>query len=146
MPSQAHSGVPAALSLSPGCGDRQAAACRRHVSKYKRRARVFLPEDAGPLNIPGHSGSLIFGNKALAKKTELVMGSYTGDGGTQQIDLGFAARVVLVGHPTHTVIAFQGETVNRITVNETGFQVVYSENATVGINRSGTVYHYLAIP
>ena len=72
--------------------------------------------------------------------------SYTGDGGTQQIDLGFAARVVLVGHPTHTVIAFQGETVNRITVNETGFQVVYSENATVGINRSGTVYHYLAIP
>ena len=83
---------------------------------------------------------------ALAKKTELVMGSYTGDGGTQQIDLGFAARVVLVGHPTHTVIAFQGETVNRITVNETGFQVVYSENATVGINRSGTVYHYLAIP
>lgn len=102
----------------------------------------------------------------LAKKAEVVTGVYTGDGAKNRaISLGFAPKAVLIlpsdGQITATYcylggLALPGQPViaksnEMFALTSTGFRVshTYISHTNYGeyvtVNKSGEVYHYLAV-
>ena len=90
-----------------------------------------------------------------AAQPPYVIGSYTGNGGTQEIELGFLPSFLLINPKgTNTLVptsvftnsAVTGETAYKPTLllTETGFQVLFYENLANSINTAGTAYMYIA--
>ena len=94
---------------------------------------------------------------SVALKCEAYFGYYTGNGGsTQQIDLGFAPKAVLVINPYDTSettdemnfcsMGMQGNPTvyTCVYVNETGFLLRTNGNVGEGVNRKNRRYFYAA--
>ena len=85
----------------------------------------------------------------------LAIGTYTGNGNKQTIELGFSPRFVIItaqqsGSNDTSFIAISGgsEATSTLVFSETGFTVMVSSVTYAPYpvtNQSGTVYHYLAI-
>ena len=95
--------------------------------------------------------------ESVAQKCEAYFGYYTGNGGsTQQIDLGFAPKAVLVINPYDTSettdemnfcsMGMQGNPTvyTCVYVNETGFLLRTNGNVGEGVNRKNRRYFYAA--
>ena len=84
-----------------------------------------------------------------------VIGSYTGNGGTQSITLGFQPSfVIITAQPANSrdtaFIAISGgsEAASKLSFTETGFNVMVTPTSyeTYPLtNQNGTFYHYLAL-
>ena len=85
----------------------------------------------------------------------LAVGTYTGNGDKQTIELGFSPKFVIItaqrpGSNDTSFIAISGgsEATSTLVFSDTGFTVMVS-SATYApypiTNQSGTAYHYLAI-
>ncbi len=90
-----------------------------------------------------------------AAELPYVVGSYTGNGETQDIELGFLPSFLLINPKgTNTLVptsvftnsAMTGESVYKPTLllTETGFQVLWHDNITNYTNSNGTIYVYVA--
>ncbi len=89
-----------------------------------------------------------------AAELPYVVGSYTGNGGTQDIELGFLPSFLLIrlGNTTlvqtdcYTNFAITGGLNPYVTLllTESGFQVIYRENLGNSVNTTDTVYVYIA--
>ena len=89
-----------------------------------------------------------------AAELPYVVGSYTGNGGTQDISLGFMPSFLLIrlGNTTlvqtdcYTNFAITGGLNPYVTLllTESGFQVIYRENLGNSVNTTDTVYVYIA--
>ena len=95
--------------------------------------------------------------ESVAQKCEAYFGYYTGNGGsTQQIDLGFAPKAVLVINPYDTSettdemnfcsMGMQGNPTvyTCVYVNETGFLLRTNGNIGDGVNKYNRRYFYAA--
>ena len=82
---------------------------------------------------------------ALDKKSEVVTGNYTGNGGSQTINLGFRPAAVLIslGYQNYfeARFAMDGD-ISYITMTNTGFRLQYEQNSRV--NNQGRSYLFLA--
>ena len=82
----------------------------------------------------------------LDKKAEIVKGTYTGNGGTQTITLGFRPRAILVslGYRNYNQarLTIDGDEADYLVINNTGFKLQYEQNSRV--NNSNQLYPYLA--
>ena len=97
-------------------------------------------------------------NEAMAKLDSMVaIGSYTGNGGTQSIELGFKPRFVIVTGQEMTggvgatallgYIAFTGgpQIQTSVLFTDNGFTVTYvSMNSFPVTNYNGKIYSYVA--
>ena len=89
-----------------------------------------------------------------ASERPYVVGIYTGNGGTQDISLGFMPSFLLIrlGNTTliqtdcYTNFAITGGLNPYVTflLTESGFQVIYRENLGNSVNTTDTVYVYIA--
>ena len=93
--------------------------------------------------------------QSAAEQRPYVIGSYTGNGGTQSITLGFQPSFVIItaqpANPRDTaLIAISGgsEAASTLSFTETGFTVMVAPTPyeTYPLtNQNGTFYHYLAL-
>ena len=90
-----------------------------------------------------------------AEELSYVTGSYTGNGVTQTIELGFQPSFLLINREnTETLVpttiytnpAITGANVNKPTLllTETGFQILTHENVADLVNMAGYTYSYIA--
>lgn len=89
-----------------------------------------------------------------AEKLPYVVGTYTGNGGTQDVTLGFMPSVLMirlddtqnVQTDRFTNFAITGGLNPYVTLllTETGFQVIYKENMGNSVNTSNKTYVYVA--
>ena len=92
---------------------------------------------------------------SAAEQRHYVIGSYTGNGGTQSITLGFQPSfVIITAQPANSrdtaFIAISGgsEAASTLSFTETGFTVMVTPTSyeTYPLtNQNGTFYHYLAL-
>lgn len=84
---------------------------------------------------------------ALAKKAEIVNGSYTGDGTRDRdIDLGFKPRMVLIpADEYYSFMAMEGFYNALLSITETGFRVSYISVYNFTPNESEKTYPYIAL-
>lgn len=82
--------------------------------------------------------------RAVLDRTKVTAGSYVGNGDVLEIDLGFRPTAVIWSKGTYTSVVLQGADVNKIVLTETGFQVTYRSSASIGVNKAGETYYYLA--
>lgn len=93
--------------------------------------------------------------QSAAEQRPYVIGSYTGNGGTQSITLGFQPSfVIITAQPANSrdtaFIAISGgsEAASTLSFTETGFTVMVTPTSyeTYPLtNQNGTFYHYLAL-
>ena len=93
--------------------------------------------------------------QSAAEQRPYVIGSYTGNGGTQSITLGFQPSfVIITAQPANSrdtaFIAISGgsEAASTLSFTETGFNVMVTPTPyeTYPLtNQNGTFYHYLAL-
>ena len=93
--------------------------------------------------------------QSAAEQRPYVIGSYTGNGGTQSITLGFQPSfVIITAQPANSrdtaFIAVSGgsEAASTLSFTETGFTVMVTPTSyeTYPLtNQNGTFYHYLAL-
>ena len=93
--------------------------------------------------------------QSAAEQRPYVIGSYTGNGGTQSITLGFQPSfVIITAQPANSrdtaFIAISGgsEAASTLSFTETGFTVMVTPTTyeTYPLtNQNGTFYHYLAL-
>ena len=93
--------------------------------------------------------------QSAAEQRPYVIGSYTGNGGTQSITLGFQPSfVIITAQPANSrdtaFIAISGgsEAASTLSFTETGFTVMVAPTPyeTYPLtNQNGTFYHYLAL-
>ena len=93
--------------------------------------------------------------QSAAEQRHYVIGSYTGNGGTQSITLGFQPSfVIITAQPANSrdtaFIAISGgsEAASTLSFTETGFTVMVAPTPyeTYPLtNQNGTFYHYLAL-
>lgn len=93
--------------------------------------------------------------QSAAEQRPYVIGSYTGNGGTQSITLGFQPSfVIITAQPANSrdtaFIAVSGgsEAASTLSFTETGFTVMVAPTPyeTYPLtNQNGTFYHYLAL-
>ena len=93
--------------------------------------------------------------QSAAEQGHYVIGSYTGNGGTQSITLGFQPSfVIITAQPANSrdtaFIAISGgsEAASTLSFTETGFTVMVAPTPyeTYPLtNQNGTFYHYLAL-
>ena len=93
--------------------------------------------------------------QSSAEQRPYVIGSYTGNGGTQSITLGFQPSfVIITAQPANSrdtaFIAISGgsEAASTLSFTETGFNVMVTPTSyeTYPLtNQNGTFYHYLAL-
>ena len=93
--------------------------------------------------------------QSAAEQRPYVIGSYTGNGGTQSITLGFQPSfVIITAQPANSrdtaFIAVSGgsEAASTLSFTETGFTVMVtptSHETYPLTNQNGTFYHYLAL-
>ena len=93
--------------------------------------------------------------QSAAEQRPYVIGSYTGNGGTQSITLGFQPSfVIITAQPANSrdtaFIAISGgsEAASTLSFTETGFTVMVTPTSyeTYPLtNQTGTFYHYLAL-
>ena len=93
--------------------------------------------------------------QSAAEQRHYVIGSYTGNGGTQSITLGFQPSfVIITAQPANSrdtaFIAISGgsEAASTLSFTETGFTVMVAHTPyeTYPLtNQNGTFYHYLAL-
>lgn len=93
--------------------------------------------------------------QSAAEQRPYVIGSYTGNGGTQSIILGFQPSfVIITAQPANSrdtaFIAISGgsEAASTLSFTETGFTVMVTPTSyeTYPLtNQNGTFYHYLAL-
>lgn len=93
--------------------------------------------------------------QSAAEQRPYVIGSYTGNGGTQSITLGFQPSfVIITAQPANSrdtaFIAVSGgsEAASTLSLTETGFTVMVTPTSyeTYPLtNQNGTFYHYLAL-
>ena len=93
--------------------------------------------------------------QSAAEQRPYVIGSYTGNGGTQSITLGFQPSFVIsTAQPANSrdtaFIAVSGgsEAASTLSFTETGFTVMVTPTSyeTYPLtNQNGTFYHYLAL-
>ena len=93
--------------------------------------------------------------QSAAEQRPYVIGSYTGNGGTQSITLGFQPSfVIITAQPANSrdtaFIAISGgsEAASTLSFTETGFNVMVTPTPyeTYPLtNQTGTFYHYLAL-
>lgn len=93
--------------------------------------------------------------QSAAEQRHYVIGSYTGNGGTQSITLGFQPSfVIITAQPANSrdtaFIAISGgsEAASTLSFTETGFTVMVTPTSyeTYPLtNQNGTFYHYLAL-
>ena len=83
--------------------------------------------------------------QALANgKAEVVLGTYTGTGGTKAVSLGFRPRAVFITYTTYVGMAAQGASQPMITLTGSGFTVEHISNYGSTPNMEGAKYAYLA--
>ena len=80
----------------------------------------------------------------LEKKAEVVKGTYTGNGGTLAVNLGFRPKAVVVSRNYYTATAVPGMASIGISITATGFQV-QQVSSNIPFNTAGNTYNYLAI-
>ena len=93
--------------------------------------------------------------QSAAEQRPYVIGSYTGNGGTQSITLGFQPSfVIITAQPANSrdtaFIAISGgsEAASTLSFTETGFTVMVTPTSyeTYPLtNQNGTFYHYLSL-
>ena len=85
---------------------------------------------------------------ALGQMSGFVCGSFTGNGGTQEISLGFRPRLLIMveDETSHKMcMAADGLTYDYICFTDTGFQVTYNSTYVYIGNRRSTTYTYLVL-
>ena len=82
----------------------------------------------------------------LEKKAEVVKGTYTGNGGTLAVNLGFRPRAVLVSlgswYYNEPRFSIDGEG-SYLDMTANGFEVQQEQNSRMNVNNR--VYQYLAL-
>ena len=82
----------------------------------------------------------------LLDKAELVTGSYTGNGSTQTISLGFRPRAVIIALNEYSAAAvFPNLTSPIAAVSASGFSVTNAAGYSYNTNKNNTAYAYLAL-
>ena len=82
-----------------------------------------------------------------------VIGSYTGNGGTQDIDLGFQPRFLFITaqmtsalkDATYLAITGGNDYLRTVTLKEFGFTVTHGDTSYPFTNQNDLIYRYLAI-
>ena len=85
---------------------------------------------------------------ALGRMSGFVCGNFTGNGGTQEISLGFRPRLLIMVQDDASYamcMAADGPTYDYIRFTDTGFQVTYNSTYVYICNRRSTTYTYLAL-
>ena len=82
---------------------------------------------------------------ALDGKAVLLRGSFTGNGSTQEIILGFRPTMVCFSMSPYLASATVDQNSSDLRVTEQGFWVSNSSPGTLALNGNGTVYHYLIL-
>lgn len=80
---------------------------------------------------------------AVSQKVEIVTGTYTGNGSTLNITLGFRPQAVIIPAGYFTMVGL-GECNSLVIVTNTGFRVTYNTVSGTTANSAKTVYHYIA--
>ena len=81
---------------------------------------------------------------AVSQRVEVVTGSYTGNGGTLNISLGFQPKAVIIPSGYTPMIGL-GDCNHLVVVTTWGFQVVHNQVSGTTANVSGRLYHYIAL-
>lgn len=80
----------------------------------------------------------------VSGKCQAKVGTYSGNGGNQNIHLGAYPYAVLVNNGIYNVLAIRnGGTENQLTVTGSGFSL-NNDNVNISINKSGYSYNYIA--
>ena len=78
-------------------------------------------------------------------KAELVVGSYTGNGSSKTISVGFQPRMVVIAQTNSVVMPAPENTYPYITFTTSGFRVTYDAANYFTANRNAWIYTYLAV-
>ena len=90
--------------------------------------------------------SQVAGKADAASVPRLVTGSYTGNGATQSISLGFQPKMVIIPVDDYnTTVLLSGRTGKAGSISGSGFTVTFDSTSIYGTNRSGQSYAYFAI-
>ena len=80
---------------------------------------------------------------AVSQKLEIVTGTYTGNGGTLNINLGFRPKIVIIPYGYNTMVGL-GDCNQLVVITNTGFRVTYNTVSGTTANFAKTEYHYIA--